>query len=46
MLKNSLENLKQEIIRDGKPVILFGAGDIGEMCDFSFRQHNVKVDFF
>ena len=45
-MNNYIEDLKQEIIRDKKPVVLFGAGDIGEMCDFSFQQHNIKVDFF
>ena len=38
-------DLKKNISEDKKN-ILYGAGVIGEMCEFAFRNNNLKVDYF
>lgn len=46
MTNNSFELLKKELNQNEFPIVLFGAGDIGEMCHYSFSQNNIKVNYF
>ena len=41
-----MNNISKIIKENGKQVVLFGAGQIGEMCLFAMRQKNINVDFF
>ena len=46
MITNGKNNISKIIKENGKQVVLFGAGQIGEMCLFAMRQKNINVDFF
>ena len=46
MIDSSIETIKKKLNNKLQPVVLFGAGQIGEMCYFALTQHNIKVDFF
>ncbi len=46
MIDSSIETIKKKLKNKLQPVVLFGAGQIGEMCYFALTQHNIKVDFF
>jgi len=46
MIVYTINNIAQKVKNNGRPVVLFGAGIIGEMCLFAMKQHNIKVDFF
>ena len=46
MIKYNIDNLDRILKDNGKQVVLFGAGQIGEMCLFAMRQKKIKVDFF
>ena len=46
MITYNINNINQIIKDNGKKVVLFGAGQIGEMCLFAMTQKNINVDFF
>ena len=46
MIKYSIDNINKIIKDTGKQVVLFGAGQIGEMCLYAMQQKKIKVDFF
>ena len=46
MIIYNINNISKIIKENGKQVVLFGAGQIGEMCLFAMRQKNINVDFF
>ena len=32
--------------KGNKPIVLYGAGVIGEMCSYAFKSKNIKIDYF
>ena len=46
MIEYSINNISKIIKDNGKQVVLFGAGQIGEMCLYAMRQKKIDVDFF
>ena len=46
MIIYNINNISKIIKENGKQVVLFGAGQIGEMCLFAMMQKNINVDFF
>ncbi len=42
----NITNLKDTIKSNSQKLILYGAGDLGELTKFAFDNLNVKVDFF
>ncbi len=46
MIKYNIDNINKIIKDTGKQVVLFGAGQIGEMCLYAMQQKKIKVDFF
>ena len=42
------ENLDffDDLKRTKKPIVLYGAGVIGEMCSYAFKSKNIKIDYF
>ena len=43
MIIYNINNISKIIKENGKQVVLFGAGQIGEMCLFSMMQKNINV---
>lgn len=35
-----------DLKRTKKPIVLYGAGVIGEMCSYAFKSKNIKIDYF
>ena len=46
MIIYNINNITKIIKENGKQIVLFGAGQIGEMCLFAMMQKNINVDFF
>ena len=46
MIKYSVNELSNTLKTNGEKVILFGAGQIGQMCLYAMKQRNINVDFF
>ena len=39
-------NFFDELKKNNKPIVLYGAGVIGEMCSYAFKSKNIKIDYF
>ena len=39
-------NFFDELKKNKKPIVLYGAGVIGEMCSYAFKSKNIKIDYF
>ena len=46
MIEYSFNNISKIIKDNGKQVVLFGAGQIGEVCLYAMKQKKINVDFF
>ena len=46
MIEYNFNNISKVIKDNGKQVVLFGAGQIGEMCLYAMKQKKIDVDFF
>jgi len=46
MIKYNIANLTNIINDNKEKVVLFGAGDYGEICLYSLKQKGINVDFF
>jgi len=46
MIKYNANNLSNILKDNGEKVVLFGAGQMGEMCLYAMKQKNIDVDFF
>ena len=45
MIKYTANNLSNILKDNGEKVVLFGAGQMGEMCLYAMKQKNIDVDF-
>ena len=39
-------NFFDQLKKSNKPLVLYGAGVIGEMCSYAFKSKNIKIDYF
>ena len=39
-------NFFDQLKKSNKPIVLYGAGVIGEMCSYAFKSKNIKIDYF
>ena len=46
MIEYNIDNLINIINSNKEKVVLFGAGDFGEICLYSLKQKGINVDFF
>ena len=46
MIEYKSNTLLSTIKNNNQKVVLFGAGQIGEICLFAINQKGIKVDFF
>ena len=46
MLSYNVAELKKKIDLSNNKVVLFGAGDIGELANYSLNRLGITVDFF
>ena len=46
MINYNFANLKNQLELNKNKVILFGAGDIGELSNYSLNKLGIVVDFF
>jgi hypothetical protein len=46
MIKYNIKNILEILKSNGEKVVLFGAGQMGEMCFHAMKQNNIKVDYF
>ena len=46
MIEYNIDNLSNILNSNKEKVVLFGAGDFGEICFYSLKQKDINVDFF
>lgn len=46
MKSYTLDNLKQIIASNAAPLVLFGAGNVGELALYALKKHGIQVDYF
>jgi len=46
MIKYNSDKLSSILKDNGEKVVLFGAGQMGEMCLYAMKQKNISIDFF
>jgi len=46
MLNTNIDVLAQSLISNSVPVVLYGAGDFGQLALFALKKHDIQVSFF
>jgi len=45
-MKNNISELKNKLTSTSQKIVLFGAGDVGELTNYSLKKLGLKVDYF
>jgi hypothetical protein len=46
MFNTNIDDLAQSLISNSVPVVLYGAGDFGQLALFALNKHNIQVAYF